>query len=599
MLLLQQILTDVSIRCGTSTLRDLETASRRVETEGISFLTITLPAFCSDFQKALAEEQVNPSMFAGFSKHGKLPRFLGGLLDLVFDRGSGRLLDSPSVAAIQALRQVTLAFGKIELECSDERIQTAIQEYVKCESDVRLGDRARSLDDLLDYRRVAHLLWRSLNSRLDRTIYDGELIPSHGPGATADGLRGNQKFTLSEWTHRLEQLFPFVGTATPSWSLWEEVQDRVDFREPGNERPVKVIHVPKTLKAPRIIAEEPTAMMFMQQALLAEMKEEFRHDFFARNLICFDSQVPNQNLARKGSLTGELATLDLKEASDRVSNQLVRELFHYFPHTREAVEAVRSRKADVPGHGVIRLAKYASMGSGLTFPLEAMVFCTLVFLGIERDLNRPLSRKDIASLIGKVRVYGDDIVVPVEHVPSVIRTLELFGARVNTSKSFWSGSFRESCGGDFYAGYPVGVARVRRLLPASRKDGNEVVSMVSLRNQLYELGYERTVDWLDKRIIKILGKSRYPFVTKDSAALGRVHHDGRITVHRMHDDEQRPLVEAYVPSPRIPSNSIDGYPALLKMLLKRSSTPIEDLRHLTHSGRAISVDIKLKWTSPR
>lgn len=588
---LQKMLTDVDIRCHTSTRRDLQEIAHRFEHEGWSFLTITLPAFANDFHRSLESKQVLPSLFAGFQKQGQLPRFLGGLLEQVFERGSGRLLDDPSITAIQAIRQVTMAFGKIELECSYERVQAAYQEYIKCESDVRAGDRARSSHDLMDYGRVAHLLWRSLNSRLDRKIYNGELTPAHGPGATADGLKGNQKYTLKEWTMRMEPLFPFMEWGVPSYSLYEWVDGHVDFREPGRERPVKVIHVPKTLKTPRIIAEEPTCMMFMQQAILSEMKEEFRTDFYARNLICFDSQVPNQQLAKEGSATGRLATLDLKEASDRVSNQLVRELFANFPHLSEAVQVVRSRTADVQGE-IIRLSKYASMGSALTFPIEAMVFCTLVFLGIERALNRPLTRQDINSLVGQVRVYGDDIVVPVEYVDSVILTLEHFGAKVNVNKSFWNGKFRESCGADFYAGTPVDVARVRRVFPESRKDGSEVEAIVSLRNQLFELAYEETVAWLDARIQRIL--PYFPVVTRNSGALGRWAHGDVFDVTHRHRQEQRPLVKAYVSVPRIPKNSIDGYPALLKVFLKRGQTPFEDPRHLTHSGRPSVVDIKLK-----
>jgi len=394
----------------------------------------------------------------------------------------------------------------------------------------------------------------------------------------------------------LEEYFPFLENALPSYSLYESL-NHVDFREPGNERPVKVIHVPKTLKTPRIIAKEPTCMMFMQQALLAEMKEEFRSDNFAANLICSDSQVPNQLLAQEGSATGRLATLDLKEASDRVSNQLVLGLFAQHPHLSGAVQAVRSRKADVPGHGVIPLAKYASMGSALTFPLEAMVFCTIIFLGIESDLNRKLSQEDIKSYFGKVRVYGDDIVVPVEHVSSVMAALHRFALVVNAKKSYWTGKFRESCGEDFYDGQSVKVIRVRNLFPTSRKNAEEVESIVSLRNQLFELGfYEATVDWLDSYIQRIL--PIFPFVTRESPALGRWRSDGGFTTTASHWAEQRPLVRAYVSVPRIPINEIDGYPALLKVLLKRGQTPFEDTEHLKRSGRSSAVDIKLRWTSP-
>jgi hypothetical protein len=282
-------------------------------------------------------------------------------------------------------------------------------------------------------------------------------------------------------------------------------------------------------------------MMFMQQAVLKMMVEEIRIDSNAKNLIRFEDQKPNQDLARRGSRTGKLATLDLKEASDRVSNQLVREMFANFPWIGEAVQVLRSTHADVQGE-IIELAKYASMGSALTFPIEAMVFCTLVFLGIERELKRPLTSKDVKRLWGQVRVYGDDIVVPVEYVNSVIRTLELFGAKVNVRKSFWNGKFRESCGADFYDGYPVGIARVRQLFPTSRRNADEVEAIVSLRNQLFELAYEETVAWLDAYIQRIL--PYYPVVTRNSGALGRWDYGDVYDVTHRHVREQRPLVKA-------------------------------------------------------
>jgi hypothetical protein len=597
MLLLQKhLLADAGRLGNVSTLRDFKTVTDRVEIEGQSFLTITLPSFASDLQKALAEGRVGPASFAGFDKRGQLPRFLGGLLGQIFDSGSGLLLDNPSVTAIQAVRQVTMAFAKIELECSSERIQTAYQGYVECERDVKLGDKRRGLGHYADFGNIVRLLWSDLNSRLDRRIYDGELAPKHGPGAVADGLKGNKKWTLSEWTDRLEAAgIHYLEYARASRSAYLTL-DRVDFRDPGRERPVEVIDVPKTQKTPRIIAKEPACMMYIQQAILSMMKEEFRQDANASSFICFDSQEPNRALAREGSATGQLATLDLKEASDRVSNQLVIRMFERFPSLGEAVQACRSRAANVPDHGVIRLAKFASMGSGLTFPIEAMVFCTLVFLGIEKALNRPLTRADITSMRGKVRVYGDDIIVPVGYVSSVIRVLEDFGLIVNKNKSFWTGQFRESCGGDYYAGMPVTVARVRRMFPTSLQDASELVSMVSLRNQLNELGYDGTVEWLDRQIRKIL--PIYPAVTPDSPILGYHVHPSMVDIDGMHKDYQVPMKRGYVVEDVTPSSKIDGYDALLKVLSRTGSDPFEDPEHLERAGRPSVVRLKLRWSSP-
>jgi len=257
MCLLQEVLLDRGTWCGVSTARDFKEVERRVEHEGLSFLTITLPTFGKDLEKGLDEGKAGRHLFTGFARSkrsGELPLFLGGFLDLVFDRASGRLLDKPSIDAIQAMRQITLMFAKINLECSERRTRAAISQFVQCEQDVRESDRGLSQTDLDQFARVGHLLWASVLQRVDEQVYSGQLVPKHGPGATADRLLGNQKYDLDEWTSRLETWFPFLdGFVAPSFRAYQDF-DHVDILEPGAERPVRVITVPKTLKTPRVIA---------------------------------------------------------------------------------------------------------------------------------------------------------------------------------------------------------------------------------------------------------------------------------------------------------------------------------------------------------
>lgn len=592
-LLWKEIAEESAIRCCTSATMDIKTVHRRVEHEGLSFLTITLPTFGKEFQKALDLGYVDRRLFTGFQWKGGLPRFLGGFLDRVFDRGSGALLDEPDIDAILAVRQLTLMFNKILLPCSDAREKDAIDGYIKCEQEVRIADQGLSRHDSDDFCRISALLFRSAFSEADREVAYGNVVPKHGPGATADGLSGNGKYRQSTWTERLERVFPSSDHLLPSPSYYDELF-AVSLLEPGSEMPVKVISVPKTLKTPRIIAKEPTAMQYMQQGVSEVIRAALkRHDYLDR-MVGIDDQTPNQRMALDGSLHGNLATLDLSEASDRVSNQLVRMLFANHLHLHEAVDATRSRKAEVPGHGVIRLAKFASMGSALTFPVEAMVFLTLCFIGIERELSAPLRLSDVKRLKDEVRVYGDDIIVPVDFVHSVVRVLEDFGLRVNTDKSFWTGKFRESCGRDYYDGVDVSVVRVRRVFPTRREHATEVISIVSLRNQLYYAGYWKTCQWLDQYIRKVI--RHFPVVEAESPVLGRESFLGHET-QRIGEHLHNPLVKGYVVSSRIPSDPLDGPGALLKCFLKRGSLPSADVKHLERAGRPHAVDIKLRWAS--
>lgn len=591
--------------CHTSTTLDVKTVQRRSGTEGDSFFTITLPNFGKDFERGLDQGYVDSSMFLGFKRHGELPLFLGGFLESVFARSSGGLVDNPSVEAIYAVRQLCYLYSKILLPCTPARQYSALKGFVDCEKEVEERDQLVPDRDLDRFGRVGHLLFGNIFHGLEQDLLLGRLSPKHGPGNTADRLFGNEKYDLTEWPERLEESgFRFLDFAAPN-HRFSYLQDRVNFLELGAERPVKVTLVPKTLKTPRIIAIEPSYMQYTQQALMqtlvTSLEGDIRHSYFkdginvVRGMVGFLDQGPNQFLAREGSLQGELATLDLSEASDRVSNLHVMYLLERFPLLLKAVQSCRSTKADVPGFGVVHLSKFASMGSALCFPVEAMVFLTIIMLAVEERLNRPLTREDVLSLSGKVRVYGDDIIVPVDIVDDVTRLLSLFGHKVNKGKSFWTGKFRESCGREFYAGEDVSVFRVRREFPRSRRDVHEVISLVALRNNAYWHGLWKTARFLDGEIGKIL--KYYPTVKITSPVVGR-HSLLPYQVDRECPNLHRPLVKGYVVRAIPRDSKVSGEGALLKWFLKDSEVPFEDVRHLERHGRPESVDISLRSASP-
>lgn len=597
MRLLREVLLDRGTWCNVSTTLDYKMIERRVKNEGISFLTITLPAFGQDLQKGLDLGQIDPTFFRGFPKKARAPLFLGGFLDLIFDRNNGCLLEFPDSDAIQAIRQITLMFAKIDLPCTERRTRIAIEKYIQCEQDVRCVDKSfeTNTPEMEEFRRISTMLWDEPLQIMDRLVYEGGLIPKHGPGATADKLKGNLKFKQSEWTSRLEYYFPHGEFLAPSWRYFIDLQ-HVNILEPGSERPVRVITVPKTLKTPRIIAIEPTCMQYTQQSLLEPLVRLLqRNDFLCSSFVGFDDQTLNQNLAQSGSFRGHVATLDLSDASDRVSNQHVRNLVHLWPHFGEALDATRSRKAEVPGYGVLRLAKYASMGSALCFPIEAMVFTTIIFLGIQSKLRRRLTRRDIKSFSDSVHVYGDDIIVPVDFVSDVIAKLEAFGLLVNRNKSFWTGKFRESCGREFYDGTDISIVRVRRLFPNSHRSTPEFVSLVSLRNQFYKAGYWGVTKFLDMEIRSLV--LHFPNVEETSSVLGR-HSFLGFDSEKESVELQIPLVKGYVVRAPLPSSHLDGYAALLKYFLKRGVEPYPDVKHLERYGRPQSVHTKLRWACP-
>lgn len=617
MLLWQELLAEAGSRCSVSTAQDLTTVLRRVEEEGESFLTITLPTFADGLLKGLEAGKVAPKDFPSFAFSRKkresvgLPRLFRGFLELIFDSGSGQLLECPSVEAISCVRQLALSFNKILLESSPARKQKAMEGYIECEKEVKGHDAARSAWQTSDFARVAHLLFGRVYSELNLRLRHHSLLGAHGPGSTADRLSGNAKWDQQEWTWRLERVFPSSGFLVPNDRHYTWLS-RLNFLEPGAERPVRVIDVPKTVKTPRIIAMEPTCMMYAQKALANALIPMLESDKLVSGMIGFEDQTVNRRMASSGSLHGNLATLDLSEASDRVSNQLVRAMFAWQPRIAEAVDATRSRSADVPGFGVQRLAKFASMGSALTFPIEAMVFLTIVFLAVERESSCLLTESAVRRLKGQVRIYGDDIIVPKEYAEAVVLELEAFGLKVNRRKSFWNGKFRESCGGEYYDGADVTIVRFRQLLPDQRRHGSEIkgkqaqrlISAVSLRNQLYLAGWWRATAWLDEYISRVIP---FPAVLPSSPVLGRWSFLGYQT-ERTHRTLHSPLVKGYVVSARSPASPLGGTGALMKVfsnpleafhnLQDVTELAIRDAEHLDRAGRPFAVCIKRRTASP-
>jgi hypothetical protein len=590
--------------CSTSTTLDGKTVERRIETEGLSFLTITLPSFGTTFEQCLDKGCVEPGDFLGFKKSsGPLPRFLGGFLAQCFDRQSGLLRSDVNVDCVFAIRQLTKIFSKLQLPCADFRVRDAFKNYIRVEKEVTDGAYRLEPDDINRLARICTHLFGDIFSAISSEIAEGILIPKHGPGATAERKTSNQRYKHSEWPLRLEEVFPYLENALPNARFYQE-QDLVHFPDSGSEKPVRVISVPKTMKTPRIIAIEPSPMQYMQQAMMASLVSKFESRVVLPNnrrnlchmMIGFTDQVPNQEMAREGSLTGELATLDLSDASDRVSIQHVEILLHNFPLLLEAVMAVRSQRADVPGHGVIPLAKYASMGSALCFPIEAAVFLAVVFFGICKEEAPHRLRKEIDSYRDRVRVYGDDIIVPVDMVDSVVASLELFGFKVNANKSFWTGKFRESCGGDFYSGYDVTPVKLKKLFPSQHTDATEVISITEFRNHLYHRGLWKTAYWLDSRIDHVL-HGHYPFVESTSQVIGRQSFLGLEDPKRTDRNLHVPLVKGYTLVSDPPKDSLDDWPALLKFFLKQGSDPLPK-KHLERQGRPRVVSTKLGWMPP-
>lgn len=486
------VLHDAGLQCAVNVSRDELTLITRQEHEGDSFLTITLPSFAKALEKGLDSGRWPRQDVLSFKHIRGLPAFLRGFLTGVFS-DNGNILDEPDPDKIWAVRQICNLTAKVERDCTPERVQAAYDTYIR--TDRELGEHFRRgiPGDLWSkFDNFVHHLFGDLFDKLETRVANFDLIPRHGPGAVADRLDHVQRWDFTYWPDRLETVFP-------AWRYTCNVA-RGYFRDTvpiGQELPSRVVTVPKTQKTPRIIAIEPSSIQYAQQALKRELYAEIKNSPLG-SILGFSDQERNQILARQGSISGQLATLDLSEASDRVHLAMVIRLFSKWPHLRDFVLATRSRTALVQDRE-IHLNKFASMGSALTFPIEAIIFTTIAWMGVSGSSPLP-----VQHLTGRVSVYGDDIIVPTDKTADVIHLLDAFGFKVNTHKSFWSGRFRESCGKEYYAGHDVSIVRLRSEVPTSRRDAALINRFTDFRNRAFWAGLWRTVKLCDEILLNLI-----------------------------------------------------------------------------------------------
>jgi len=95
------------------------------------------------------------------------------------------------------------------------------------------------------------------------------------------------------------------------------------------------------------------------------------------------------------------------------------------------------------------------MGSANTFPVETLIFLGIALASVLVSRKLRCTLRNIMELTEEVAVFGDDIVIPVDSRELFVEALEVLYFKVNPSKSFWTGRFRESCGVDSFRGVNV------------------------------------------------------------------------------------------------------------------------------------------------
>lgn len=310
-------------------------------------------------------------------------------------------------------------------------------------------------------------------------IQKKDMIPSHGPGAST---------TPKEIWSSAYSTIDCTVCAADWFALYFNADHNAELadRQWHEEITAKLIAVPKDSRGPRLICVHPAEAIWVQQAIRRALEKSISRKRYAKGPwpqghIFFDNQDVNGKIALLSSKSRVYATLDMKEASDRISDCLVQILFG---SKYKMFGCCRAQKVLIPAtrenpSRCEDIHSYAPMGNATTFPVQSLVFWAICVASLQsQGFHQP----------GAVFVFGDDIIVPSRCAEVVINDLESFGLLVNRTKSFWRGAFRESCGVDAFNG--VNVTPIRWKTCADAKHLTGLLQLSDLAMRLRIAGYE-------------------------------------------------------------------------------------------------------------
>lgn len=427
---------------------------RRLHCEGITFLTVTLSKLASSVLAAIEHGSILAVKheLTCFRWKGNALVHFDELLCKLFNK-NGSVRSELCTVTLWQVRQLSHYMFKLNLDFSDEQIITAEDGFLKIEAELK--------GDPWDIG-FANSMRKNLETHYKFPEYSDVLSASRprcGPGTFSSQIKGKLPWYAQKATGQFAD--GCLRRDTPISGYFKQMPSKqgVSFVDRDTSECSEVLFVPKDSRGPRTIVREPFFALKGQMSFF-----DYFSSFFERaskRRINFTDQGVNRTLAEQGSKTGEWATLDLKDASDRVSYSLVKSLSRYIPALRFFLR-FRTSEAKLPSGERIRLNKLAGMGSGLTFVWLALICHTSIATEISQRTGLTFSQAS-----DNVFVYGDDIVVRSCHVGYAQDALSKVGLHVNTKKSFYrkvlgvATCFRESCGGDYYAGTDVGITRLK------------------------------------------------------------------------------------------------------------------------------------------
>lgn len=224
----------------------------------------------------------------------------------------------------------------------------------------------------------------------------------------------------------------------------------------------------------------------------------------------------NGELARIGSLEGSYATIDLESASDCISMKM---LNHLAPRGMLSwLKLFRSDICMLPSNRRLVLNMLGTMGNATTFPLQTIVFMCVV-KSVYELRGIPLTKKDNREFDPNGKnfgCFGDDIIVATDAAAEVIHLLGLLGFVINATKTHIEGPFRESCGKDWFSGFPCRGVYIKRLRTA--QDTYVAINRLNCWSAMTGIALYNTVRWLRSQVSCVA-----PLVPRDESDTAGIH----------------------------------------------------------------------------
>lgn len=317
-----------------------------------------------------------------------------------------------------------------------------------------------------------------------------EVLPKHGPGAVFPPHRPCEK---SNFIHcaPIAEYYPYDQLFNGLPELGADDLRQHHPESTSKDVLCRMTAVPKDSRGPRLISVHPKECIWLQQGQRTILERRIESHRLTRGRVNFRDQSINGKLALSSSKDRKFVTIDLKEASDRVSKVLIEYLLGY--HAKVLGCSRASHVLCLDG-STAELHLWAPMGNCLTFPIESIVFWSLVRAGI---LCRHGHHCD------DVYVFGDDIIVPTQYYDGAIYGLVMAGLIPNFSKTFRKGLFRESCGVDAYNGEDVTPYRMKVRGVNSYSDAE---SLCDLAKRLRIGGFVETSAYLYSKVSQKFGR---------------------------------------------------------------------------------------------